>query len=70
MNAPIRILTSLRNAPSAPMSTEEFNRLRSQAWTERGVIVITPDEISDDWIRQGAIQQATKLFGKRMKRGK
>jgi hypothetical protein len=68
MNAPVRILTSLRNAPSAPVSREELDRLRQQAWTERGLICIAPEEIPDDWVRAGVVQVATKKFGKRMKR--
>jgi hypothetical protein len=68
MNAPARILTSLRNAPSAPMSRDELDRLRAQAWTERGLICIAPEEITDDWLKAGLVQVATKKFGKRMKR--
>ncbi len=69
MNAPARVLTSLRHAPSAPLSRAELDRLRAQAWTERGMVCIAPDEIADPWLRQGLINLATKLFGKRMKRG-
>lgn len=68
MNAPARVLTSLRNAPSAPMSRDELDRLRAQAWTERGLICIAPEEITDDWARQAIVNVATKKFGKRMKR--
>jgi len=67
MNAPASILTSLRNAPSAPLSREELDRLRQQAWIERGLICIAPEEITDDWVRAGVVQVATKKFGKRMK---
>lgn len=68
MNAPARILTSLRNAPSAPLPREELDRLRAQAWTERGLICIAPEEIADDWTRQAIVNEATKKFGRRMKR--
>lgn len=67
MNAPARVLTSLRNAPSAPMSREEIDRLRAQAWTERGMICIAPEEISNEFVRQGVVNVAVTKWGKRMK---
>ncbi len=67
MTAAVRVLTSLRNAPSAPMSREELDRLRAQAWTERGMICIAPEEITDDFARQAIVNVATMKFGKRMK---
>jgi hypothetical protein len=69
VNAPARILTSLRNAPSAPLPREELDRLRAQAWTERGLICIAPEEINNDFVRQGIVNEATKRWGRRMKRG-
>jgi hypothetical protein len=68
VNSPARIPTSLRNAPSAPVSREELDRMRQLAWTERGLICIAPEEIPDDWVRAGIVNVATKKFGKRMKR--
>jgi len=57
-----------RHAAVSPMSPEEFSALRCMAWTERGIIVISIDEVADDWLKQALINLATKLFGKRMKK--
>lgn len=65
-----RILTSLRNAPSEPLSREELDALRSKAWIEQGLIVMHPEEFTSDYVRQGAVNDATLKFGKRMKGGK
>jgi hypothetical protein len=65
-----RILTSLRHAPSEPMSREELDALRSKAWTEQGLIVMTPEEFSSDFVRQGAVNDANLKFGRRMKGAK
>lgn len=66
MNA--RVLTSLRNAPSAPLSREELDLLRERAWQEHELICMYPGEFSSDYVRQGAVNDATRRFGKRMKR--
>lgn len=68
MNAPDRIPTSLRHAPSAPLGDQELERLRAQAWVERGLICLKPEEIADEWVRAGVVQAATKRWGKRVKR--
>lgn len=68
MNAPIRIATSLRNAPGAAMTREEMAPLRERAWVEGGMICVYPDEIADAFVRQGLINLATLKFGRRMQR--
>lgn len=67
MNA-IPIRTSLQRAPSRPLKREELDPLRERAWQEQGLICLYPDEVTDDWARQSMINQATKRFGKRMRR--
>lgn len=62
-----RVLTSLRNAPSAPLSPAELDHLRGRAWQEQGLIVVHPTEINDDFVRQGIVNEATKRWGRRMK---
>jgi len=54
--------------PSGPTNPAEIETLRQRAWIEKGIVVLHPDEISDDWLRQGLKNEATKRFGKRMKR--
>lgn len=70
MNALTRIRTSLQSAPSAPLTREQLDILRRDAWLEMGLIVMHPEEFSSDFVRQGAVNDATRKFGRRMKRGK
>jgi hypothetical protein len=68
MNAPTHILTSLRHAPQMPLTREELDVLRRDAWVKFGLIVMFPDEFRNDFVRQGAINDVTLKFGRRMKR--
>lgn len=70
MNAPARIPTSLRHAPDHALTREELKPFRERAWIEQGLICLYPDEISNDFVRQGALNQMADMFGsKPMKRG-
>ena len=40
-----------------------------EAWLKHGLIVIYPEDILDDWIRQAFINEAEKQYGKRRKNG-
>ncbi len=57
-----------RIVPPNGANAEDLRRLRERAWIEHGVICISPDEIGDEWLRQGLKNFATQLFGKRIKR--
>ena len=57
-----------RIVPSTPASKAELEALRQRAWVERKVVVLYVDEISDDWLRQALVNEATKRWGRRMKR--
>lgn len=35
------------------------------AWQDKGLIVIYPDDILDDWTRQAFINEAVKQYGER-----
>jgi hypothetical protein len=59
-----------RVVPSNPTTREELEALRERAWIEQGVVVISPDEIADEWTRQALKNEATKRWGKRMKGAK
>lgn len=41
--------------------------LRARLWREEGVAAIDPEDIDDDWLRQGLINEAEKQFGRRGK---
>lgn len=65
--APVRSYLG-RIATPSPAAAAELDALRQRAWTEQGVVVLHPDEITDDWLRQAVKNEATRKFGKRMKR--
>lgn len=64
----IRVHTSLRHAAASPRTAAEIEALRRRAWIEMGVVVLVPAELADDWLRQGLINEATRRYGRRMKR--
>jgi len=64
---PVRSYLGRIAAPNPP-SAEKMKALRSRAWIDQGVVCIHPDEIADDWLRQGLKNLATTMFGRRMKK--
>ncbi len=60
-----RIPSCLRNAPQSPLTRDELDQMRAKAWRECGLIVIYPNEIENDFIRQGLVNGHEKRFGKR-----
>ncbi len=60
--------TLARFIARAPRSTEEIEALRRRAWIEQGVVVLEPDELADDWLRQALTNEAAKRWGGRPRR--
>ena len=50
-----------RTAPT----DEELLAMRRAAWRTRGVIMLTPEDVRDDWTRQALINEANRLYGRR-----
>ena len=44
---------------------EDLLAMRRAAWRQQGVVVLRPDDVEDDWIRQALINEATRLYGQR-----
>jgi hypothetical protein len=40
--------------------------MRRAAWRKQGVIMLRPEEVRDDWTRQALINEANRLYGRRM----
>ena len=57
-----------RIVPDAPTARADIDALRQRAWIEQGIVVLHPSELTDDWLRQALKNEATKRFGRRMKR--
>jgi len=57
-----------RSAPT-PRSNEEKRheeaRLARRAWRDRGVVLLRPDELENDWLRRAIESLATELYGPR-----
>ncbi len=53
-----------------PTPTEQLEPLRRAAWHQQGVITLRPEEITDEWLRQGLVNLAEKLYGKRQEAAK
>jgi hypothetical protein len=39
--------------------------MRRAAWRKQGVVVLRPQDVKDDWIRQALINEANRLYGRR-----
>lgn len=62
----MNIKSSLSKHISKPSTSEEEMRLmRKKAWHSQGCIVCFPQDISDEWLRQGLINWAVKEYGAR-----
>jgi hypothetical protein len=55
-----------RRAPS----DEDLLAMRQAAWRTQGVVVLRPEDICDDWIRQALINEANRLYGRRPEGGR
>jgi hypothetical protein len=54
-----------RRQPRPPMEAEQLRRMRAEAWQGQGIVVIRPEDVEDDWIRQAIVNEADRLYGKR-----
>jgi hypothetical protein len=52
-----------RMQPQQPANDNDLFAMRRAVWRKQGIIVIRPDDISDDWIRQAMINEAKKQYG-------
>jgi hypothetical protein len=52
-------------ARTAP-SDENLLAMRRAAWRHQGVVVLRPDDVRGDWIRQALINEANRLYGRRL----
>jgi len=53
-----------RHQPRTPTDDEELRRMAQRAWTERGVAVLWPHEIQNDWDRQAVVNIANQKYGR------
>jgi hypothetical protein len=51
---------------SSPTTALELDALRRRVWREQGVVSIAIEDITDPWLRQALVNEATKRWGHRM----
>ena len=59
-----------RVAIGDPISKDELLKMAERVWRERGVAVIWPEDIVNEFDRQAVINAATGLYGERGRNGK
>ena len=66
MTGPAGYRSSLaRTAAPGPSPETELVAMRRAVWRYQGVVVLRPEEVSDDWTRQALINEANRLYGRR-----
>ena len=46
-----------------PAGEDHLIAMRKAAWQKQGIIVLKPEDINDDWVRQAVINEAQRKFG-------
>ncbi|HYB11697.1 MAG TPA: hypothetical protein VEJ16_18720 [Alphaproteobacteria bacterium] len=64
------VVSSLGRFAPPTLSKEDFESLRTKCWIERGLLVFSPEEVQNEFVRQGVVNWASVKFGKRIKREK
>ena len=54
-----------RSGPTAPTDPKEMEAMARRAWQERGIVILWPERIKDEWDRQHVLNIAHALYGKR-----
>lgn len=57
--------TSLSRPLSTPADAKETEAMARRAWRERGIVILWPEKIKDEWDRQHVLNIASDLYGKR-----
>ena len=55
----------LDRSACSPTTSRELDALRRRAWHEHGVASLELDDITDPWLRQAVINEATRRWGPR-----
>lgn len=68
MNGPYPVRSFLARHFTRPIEPAELESMRARAWIEQNVVVMLVDEITDDWLRAGVVNWASKRYGRRFKK--
>lgn len=50
---------------TAPLDAKQMEAMARRAWRDRGIVILWPERISDDWDRQHVVNLANSLYGPR-----
>jgi len=56
---------SASRPPQTPTDAKELEAMAKRAWRERGIVILWPERIKDEWDRQHVLNIASDLYGKR-----
>lgn len=54
-----------KHIPKSPATAEEIETMALKLWQTKGKGLVVPEEIKDDWLRQGLINHLNSKYGKR-----
>jgi hypothetical protein len=57
--------SSLNRGGSSPASEDQLDAMRAAAWHRHGVASLAIHDITDPWLRQAVINEATRRWGRR-----
>jgi hypothetical protein len=52
-----------RHLPRPAATEDDTHAMRRAAWRKQGIVVLRPDDISDEWTRLAVIAEATRIYG-------
>lgn len=55
-------------APTGQEAERRNLAARATAWHRHGLLVIDPEDVSDEWLRQALLNEANKRYGRRRDR--
>lgn len=57
--------SSLDRGARSPTTSPEMDALRRRVWRDQGVASLAIDDITDPWLRQAVLNEATRRWGPR-----
>ncbi|MEM7797771.1 MAG: hypothetical protein AAF633_01160 [Chloroflexota bacterium] len=55
--------------PPPEVQRRRVSDKKREAWHKHGLLVIDPEDVNDDWVRQMLINTGDKHYGRRVGRG-
>ncbi len=59
------VCTLARLIPISPATEDELRSMRAAAWHKQGVLVVSPEMVTDSWEKSFLESIASRLYGRR-----